>query len=143
MHTLFFVVASVSIVMLFMIMIFLFMEGIPIFDEVSVKDFIFGKYWYPTSEPPDFGILSLIVASLAVTLLSALISIPLGILTAIYIADATPMGIAIKMAPILRHKVPTIHGRMPPFVIESIGGCVKNVQFMALHPFAIIKYTIN
>lgn len=101
MHTLFFVVASVSIVMLFMIMIFLFMEGIPIFDEVSVKDFIFGKYWYPTSEPPDFGILSLIVASLAVTLLSALISIPLGILTAIYIAEVTSKKISEIIKPMV------------------------------------------
>ena len=70
-----------------MITIFLFMEGIPIFDKISVKDFVFGKFWYPTSDPPDFGIFALIAGSLAVTLISALISIPLGVMTAVYLAE--------------------------------------------------------
>ena len=44
------------------------------------------------------------------------------------------MGRAIKMAPRLRQSVPTIHGRMPPLVMESMGGWVKNVQLMARQP---------
>ena len=87
MHTLFFVVALTSLAVLLLITLFLFKEGLPIFKSVSVKDFIFGKYWYPTSDPADFGILSLIVASLGVTLFSGLVSIPLGVMTAIYIAE--------------------------------------------------------
>jgi phosphate transport system permease protein len=83
----FMVVATASIAVLFMIMLFLFMEGIPIFQKISPKDFLFGEYWYPTDEPPDFGIFPLIFSSLAVTFLSALISIPLGVLTAIYLAE--------------------------------------------------------
>ncbi len=83
----FFIVATASIAVLFMIMLFLFMEGIPIFQKISPKDFLFGEYWYPTDEPPDFGIFPLIFSSLAVTFLSALISIPLGVLTAIYLAE--------------------------------------------------------
>jgi phosphate transport system permease protein len=70
-----------------MIVFFLFMEGIPIFAKVPVKDFIFGTLWYPTSDPPDFGIFPLIVASLAVTFLSSTLSIPLGVMTAIYLAE--------------------------------------------------------
>ena len=62
-------------------------EGIPVFKKVSLTDFIFGKYWYPTSEPPEFGIFPLIAASLSVTVLSAAISIPLGVMTAIYLAE--------------------------------------------------------
>ncbi|RPJ82246.1 MAG: phosphate ABC transporter permease subunit PstC [Deltaproteobacteria bacterium] len=83
----FLVVATASIAVLFMITLFLFMEGIPIFQKISPKDFLFGEYWYPTAEPPDFGIFPLIFGSLAVTFLSALISIPLGVLTAIYLAE--------------------------------------------------------
>ena len=116
MHTFFFVVASASIVMLFMIMIFLFMEGMPIFNEVSVKDFIFGKYWYPTSEPPDFGILSLIVASLAVTLFSALMSIPLGILTAIYIAEIASKKVSEIIKPVVE-----LLAALPSVVIGFFG----------------------
>jgi phosphate transport system permease protein len=63
----FFIVAFASISILALIVIFLFMEGLPIFSKVTVKDFIFGRYWYPTSEPPDFGIFPLIIASIAVT----------------------------------------------------------------------------
>jgi phosphate transport system permease protein len=87
MHTLFFMVALTSLTVLLLITLFLFKEGLPIFKTVSVKEFVFGKYWYPTSDPADFGILSLIVASLVVTFFSGLISIPLGVMTAIYIAE--------------------------------------------------------
>jgi phosphate transport system permease protein len=80
-------VASASVTVLLMITLFLFVEGLPIFSKVSVKDFIFGQYWYPTSDPPDFGIFPLIVGSLAVTALSALISIPMGVMTALYLAE--------------------------------------------------------
>ena len=83
----FFFTALTSTAVLFVIAFFLFKEGIPIFEKVSIQDFILGKYWYPTSEPPDFGIFALIVASLSVTLLSAAIAIPLGVMTAIYLAE--------------------------------------------------------
>jgi phosphate transport system permease protein len=84
---LFFLMALLSIAILGMILVFLVREGVPIFEEVSVKNFFFGTYWYPTADPPDFGILPLIMASLMVTGLSAAISIPLGIMTAIYLAE--------------------------------------------------------
>ena len=87
MWMLFFIIASASIAILFLIMLFLFKEGLPIFKSVSVTKFIFGKFWYPTYDPPDFGILSLIVASVAVTAVSSVIAIPLGIMTAIYISE--------------------------------------------------------
>jgi phosphate transport system permease protein len=79
--------ASISILVLFLILLFLFMEGIPIFGKISVPSFLLGREWYPTASPPDFGILPLLVASIAVTLLSAAISIPLGVMTAIYLAE--------------------------------------------------------
>ncbi|MFO7761078.1 MAG: phosphate ABC transporter permease subunit PstC [Desulfobia sp.] len=84
---LFFLLAFLSIAILAMILFFLIKEGVPIFKEVTLKDFILGKYWYPTADPPDFGILPLILASLLVTGLSAAIAIPLGIMTAIYLAE--------------------------------------------------------
>ena len=83
----FMIVATASVTTLAMITLFLFVEGVPIFQKVSIKDFIFGQYWYPTSDPPDFGIYPLIVGSLAVTFLSAMMSIPLGVMTAVYLAE--------------------------------------------------------
>jgi phosphate transport system permease protein len=83
----FLLTASVSIVALALIMIYLFREGLPIFNVVSVWDFIFGQFWYPTASPGEFGIFPLIVASIVVTLFSSLIAIPLGVMTAIYLAE--------------------------------------------------------
>lgn len=84
----FLVVALASIVTLGMIAFFLFLEGVPIFDVVSVRGFLLGEYWYPTDDPPDFGIFPLIIASMAVTGVSSVISIPLGVLTALYLAES-------------------------------------------------------
>jgi phosphate transport system permease protein len=83
----FFLTALASILILSTIMLFLFVEGIPIFEKVSVLKFLFGRLWYPTSDPADFGIFPLLTASVAVTVLSALLSIPLGVMTAIYLAE--------------------------------------------------------
>ncbi|MCF8095551.1 MAG: phosphate ABC transporter permease subunit PstC [Desulfobacteraceae bacterium] len=83
----FFFIAFISIAILLLILFFLVKAGVPIFDKVSVTEFIFGTYWYPTASPPDFGILPLILASLFVTLFSAIIAVPLGVMTAIYIAE--------------------------------------------------------
>ncbi len=112
----FFSVALASIAILFMIMIFLFMEGIPIFKKISIYDFIFGKYWYPTSSPPDFGIFPLILASIAVTLVSAAISIPLGVMTAIYLAELAHKRIAELIKPVVE-----LLAALPSVVIGFFG----------------------
>ena len=52
----FFLFACVSILILGLIVTFLFREGIPIFRDVPVKDFLLGSEWYPTFDPPSFGI---------------------------------------------------------------------------------------
>jgi len=83
----FFFVALASITTLGLIVAFLFLEGLPIFSKVSVSDFLFGREWYPTDDPPDFGIFALIAASVAVTVVSAAASIPLGVMTALYLAE--------------------------------------------------------
>nr|WP_027177369.1 phosphate ABC transporter permease subunit PstC [Maridesulfovibrio hydrothermalis] len=89
-HSFFLVAASTSVLVLFLIMVFLFVEGLPVFKYVSFTDFVFGFEWYPTDEPPALGIWPLIVGSGAVTLLSSLIAIPLGVMTAIYLAEIAP-----------------------------------------------------
>jgi phosphate transport system permease protein len=86
-RSIFFGISLASITSLFLIALFLFIEGVPIFKVVSIPNFLFGKSWYPTASPPDFGIFPLIIASFAVTVLSSAISIPLGVMTAIYLAE--------------------------------------------------------
>jgi phosphate transport system permease protein len=90
---LFFTIATGSILTLGLIVLFLFSEGMPIFSKVSPGNFLLGKLWYPTSDPPDFGIFPLITASLLVTAVSSAISIPLGVLTALYLAEIARPGV--------------------------------------------------
>jgi phosphate transport system permease protein len=84
------VFAFASVITLALIVLFLFREGIPIFKEVSVGDFLFGKEWYPTYDPPSYGIWPLIVGSAIVTVCSCLLAVPLGVLSAVYIAEIAP-----------------------------------------------------
>lgn len=112
----FFGVALASITTLFLIALFLFIEGIPIFKDVSVIDFVFGTEWYPTDDPPDFGIFPLIVASIAVTLVSSVISIPLGVLTALYLAEKASPRVREWVKPIVE-----LLAALPSVVIGFFG----------------------
>jgi phosphate transport system permease protein len=89
----FFLFSLVSIVVLGLIVFSLFREGLPIFGKVSVRDFIFGMEWYPTYDPPSFGIFPLIIGSLIVTFMATIIAVPLGVLAAIYISEIAPASI--------------------------------------------------
>ncbi|GAB7022029.1 phosphate ABC transporter permease subunit PstC [Salidesulfovibrio brasiliensis] len=96
----FFSCASLSIIALGLIMYFLVTEALPTFtgfdamgehhSGVSFIDFIFGDRWMPVSENPRWGILPLIMGSVWVTLISSAIAIPLGIMTAVYLAEIAP-----------------------------------------------------
>lgn len=82
-----------SIVIVALIFFFLLKEGAGLFSSVHIQDFLLGKSWYPISEPPEFGIQPLILGTLLVTLGAAVLSIPLGIGCAIYIAEVAPQGL--------------------------------------------------
>ena len=84
---LFFVIGLSCLVFLLMIMVFLIIEGLPIFRTVRPGDFLFGTSWYPTYSPPQFGVAPLIIASLAVTLLASVFAIPLSLAVAVYLAE--------------------------------------------------------
>ena len=112
----FFLFSLVSIIVLGLIVFSLFREGLPLFGKISVKDFIFGMEWYPTYDPPSFGIFPLIVGSLIVTILSTFIAVPLGVLAAIYISEIAPQKIKI----ILKSVIELLAG-LPSVVLGFFG----------------------
>jgi phosphate transport system permease protein len=113
---LFFLIASASVITLSLIVVFLFAEGLPIFNKVSVNAFLLGKLWYPTSDPPDFGIFALIIASVTVTGVASLISIPLGVMTAVYLAEVASWRLREVVKPIVE-----LLAALPSVVIGFFG----------------------
>jgi len=80
-------VGLISVLVLLLIGFFLFKEAFYIFYKVGVLKIIFGMDWYPTYDPPSFGMFPLIMGTFAVTALTAIMAIPLGLGTAVYIAE--------------------------------------------------------
>ena len=83
-HILFGVGVS-NIIIIFLIFLFIFSNGMKFFGHYSAKDFFLGAKWISLSE--FYGLLPLLVGSFWVTLVALVISIPVGIFTAIYIAE--------------------------------------------------------
>ena len=83
----------VSIFFVVLIFLFLLKEGLAVFKTVNPFSFLSGKNWYPISEPPQLGILPLILGSFLVTIGASIISIPIGVACAIYIAEIAPGSI--------------------------------------------------
>jgi len=105
-----------SIIFVILIFLFLLKEGLAVFKIIGPLQFILGKNWYPISDPPQLGILPLILGSLLVTLGAAVISIPIGVACAIYIAEIAP----IKIKEILKAGIELL-AAIPSVVLGFIG----------------------
>ena len=88
-----FISGIASIVFVLLIFVFLLKEGLSLFATDSFFAFLFGINWYPISDPPQFGILPLILGSIVVTLGAIVIAVPLSLAAAIYIAEVAPSTI--------------------------------------------------
>lgn len=94
--------AVTSLAVLALIMVFLFMEGLPTFGFINPKEFLLGMEWYPTDEGnPDYGIFPLFAASAAVTLLSSVLAIPLGVMSAVYLAEIASPKVRAVVKPVV------------------------------------------
>lgn len=90
MEIIFFISACASIVSVILICYFMFANGIPAIGKIGAFNFLLGKDWSPSNVPPSFGIFPMIVGSIYVTAGAIIIGVPIGILTAIYLAKFCP-----------------------------------------------------
>lgn len=109
-------IAGSSLLALAGIVLFLFMEGLPLFVHYPVTEFIFGTLWYPTEDPGLFGIFPLLVASLAVTAVSSLLAVPLGVLTAVYLTEIAHPSVRRVLKPIIE-----MTAALPSVVLGFLG----------------------
>ncbi len=76
-----------TIAFVLLIFFFLLREGMPLFFEVPLDNFL-GSAWYPTFA--SFGVIPLVLGSVLVTITSILIALPLGVTTAVYVREVAP-----------------------------------------------------
>jgi phosphate transport system permease protein len=100
---------------LFVLLIFFFLlrEGLPTLGEVDASS-LFGIRWYPIED--HFGLISLITGSLIVTLGAAIIAVPLGIGTAVYISEIAPRWMREILKPLVE-----LLGGLPSVVLGFLG----------------------
>ena len=88
MHVVFFVCALASIAAVVLICLFLFANGIPAMKEIGLLNFLTGAKWKPGND--IYGILPMILGSIYITAGAVVIGVPVGLLTAIFMAFYCP-----------------------------------------------------
>ncbi|MDO5037105.1 MAG: phosphate ABC transporter permease subunit PstC [Tissierellia bacterium] len=131
----FFICSLVSVASIIVICYFIFSNGLPFILNYGLSDFLLGTDWRPTAGNPKFGILPMIMGSIYVTIGACIVGIPIGVLTAIYLAYFCPDRIYrfIKPAVNLMAGIPSIvYGFfalmvMVPFIRGFAGGTGMSV----------------
>ena len=91
MHGVFFICALASILAVALICVFLFANGVPAMKEIGFLNFLTGTTWRPGND--IYGILPMIVGSLYITAGAIIVGVPIGLLTAIFMAFYCPKRI--------------------------------------------------
>ncbi len=128
MEIVFLLTACISILSVVLICLFLFANGVPAMKEIGLGDFLLGQEWKPGND--KYGIFPMILGSIYVTGGALLIGVPIGILTAIFMARFCPKKLYrfLKPAIELLAGIPSVvYGFfglvvMVPFVREVFGG---------------------
>ena len=98
-QTIFAVCASFTILAVLSILIYMFLNGTPALFKVGLTEILFGTIWKPTAAEPQYGIFYVILTSVVGTVLAVLIGVPVGLLTAVFLAEAAPEKVAAVVKP--------------------------------------------
>lgn len=123
MYIIFLLSACMSVLIAAMICTFLFANGIPAIQKIGIGNFLFGTKWKPGND--IYGIFPMILGSIFVTIGAILVGVPIGILTAVYLAKFCPK----RFYRILRSAVDLLSG--VPSVVYGFFGMVVLVPVMA------------
>lgn len=138
MKTVFMAAACVSIAAVVLICVFLFASGVPAISQIGLFRFLFGTRWRPANDL--YGIWPMIVGSVYVTTGALAVGVPIGVLTAVYMARFCPRGLykIMRSAVSLMAGIPSVvYGFfglvvLVPFVRETFGGRGMSVLTAAL-----------
>ncbi len=100
MHVLFFLCGFVAVAFVLVITLYLIVSGLPAIREVGLVDFLFGTTWDSTNKTnPQYGILPFILTSIYGTAGAILIGVPIGFMTAVFLAKVAPPKVASAIRP--------------------------------------------
>ena len=124
MKAIFLIAACTSILAVALICLFLFANGVPAMAKIGIFDFLMGTTWKPNSMPASFGILPMILGSIYVTAGAIVIGVPIGILTAVFMAKYCPP----KLYRILKPAINLLAGI--PSIVYGFFGLIVIVPFI-------------
>jgi len=93
------ILGFISILTTLGIIFSLFEETFLFFKRVSIIEFLTGREWTPLFEPPKFGVLPLVVGTLLIVVISSIISIPIGLGSAVYLSEYAPKKVRKVLKP--------------------------------------------
>lgn len=102
MKIVFFCSAITSIFAVLLICLFLFANGLPAIFKIGPLNFLLGQNWAPNDIPPSFGILPMILGSIYVTAGTLVIGVPIGLLTALFLAFFCPQKLHKILLPLVQ-----------------------------------------
>ena len=117
------VCASFAILAVASITLYMIISGTPAIFKVGLKEILFGTVWKPTATEPRFGILYVILTSIVGTVLAILIGVPVGILTAVFLAEVADEKVAriVKPAVELLAGIPSvIYGLLGIYLLNPL-----------------------
>jgi len=86
-ETLLFLAALSSVLTTIAIMVLLVTESLPLFQKVSIVEFLTGREWAPLFDPPRYGILPLVCGTFVTSMVALCVAIPMGTIAAIYLSE--------------------------------------------------------
>ena len=89
-HGIFLILGLITVGCVLLITIYLIISGIPAIRQIGLFQFLFGKKWASTAAQPEYGILPFILTSVYGTTGAVIIGVPIGFLTAVYLAKMAP-----------------------------------------------------
>ena len=116
MNALFFACGFIAVVFVVFISVYLIVSGLPAIREIGLVDFLFGTEWASTAAEPSFGILPFILTSIYGTCGAIVLGVPVGFMTAVFLAKVAPP----KVAAVVRPAVDLLAG-IPSVVYGLIG----------------------
>ncbi len=97
-HLFFLILGLITVGSVLLITIYLVISGIPAIREIGLAEFLLGKEWSSTANPPSYGILPFLLTSIYGTAGAIVLGVPVGFLTAVYLAKIAPHRIKIILS---------------------------------------------